>query len=174
MAIPWGTSQTPGSKFVTLNHSHHWRSSSLCSRWKRHGFAFPALVFLLKSPSVGLQNAILIYTVFHTTLLMTKKKDKKQFYSKWSATLVSVSCTSLVSLCSPHPETAGLIKLWNGLWKTQLWHQLVTVLYGAEIMSSRMQEMLWISYKYVVIFFLYSEFRSLGTIGQIWKQLLSH
>lgn len=43
---------------------------------------------------------------------------------------------SLVSSCFPHPETAGLIKLWNGLWKTQLWHQLVTALYGARIMSS--------------------------------------
>lgn len=34
--------------------------------------------------------------------------------------------------CSPHAETAGLVKLWNGLWKTLLWFQLVRASLGLE------------------------------------------
>lgn len=34
--------------------------------------------------------------------------------------------------CSPHAETAGLVKLWNGLWKALLWFQLVRASLGLE------------------------------------------
>lgn len=112
--IPWGTGQPPGGRLIPLHLFHHRRVTN-----SGYGFAFPA------SPSLDSWDAL---ATIHDGILHSSVSNQG-IYSTAKEVQHGINWFQHIF---HYPEATGLIKKWNGLLKTQLWHKLKdnTLKYG--------------------------------------------
>ena len=103
--VPVGTSQSTGSRLITLNHFYHGKGS-ICSYQKRHsGTDLPSLyvVCLPKLPSTQLllrdvQDALPTVMIFHIPLFLIKEITSQQMKYDSGPTLMEFISLTMFSI----------------------------------------------------------------------------